>query len=300
MISIYMLPSIAALALKLTIFWFGRHSLASASAWLWLFFLGLFGMNLIELIGFFYIKKPLEGVVWLSIYYICAELAFLSLLALALENAKKLTKTLKSIIILFFILGTIPLLIPDAALTGAKSIGYSVTRVAGPYYFVVQLCIIFPMLSAIIISINFSQKKFSYSIRRKSQILLVACTPIFVSALLIMLIMQMNIAINASVILSLMINVSLLILIYTEHKERMYRFMTIIPKTREYLFIKNLSQLITDPTIGLDAGRNLIEREMIKEALILVDGNKLKAAQMLGVSRQTLHRRLEKIDLEKF
>lgn len=295
MISLYMLPSIAALALKLTIFWFGRHSLTSASIWLWIFFLGLFGMNSIELIGFFYTEKPESGLVWLSAYYIFTELTFFALLALSLENAGKMSSPVGLIILCLLIIGISPLFIPGAALAGAKSIGYSVTRIEGPYYFIVQLGILLPLISAVATSLYFSRKKIPFAVRRKSQILLIATSPIFITIFAVVTMMQVGLTVNASVVASFMTNVSLLILIYTEHKEQQYRFMTLIPRTKENRFIQQLTQLVSDPTIGLEQGRDLIEREMIKEALIIVDGNKIEAAKMLGISRQTLHRRLGKI-----
>lgn len=294
MVTVYALPSVAALALKILIFWYGRHSFKVASIWLWAFFIGLFGMNLIELVGFYYVEQPEKGIIWLTGYYISAILAFSALLALSLDNVDKLTYTLKIIIAVVFTAGVISLLIPGAALAGAKSIGYSVTRIAGPYYFVVQLSILLPLMSFLGCTAFFSFKATDHSARRKSQILLLSCIPIFVAVILIMIIMQMGLMVNASVILSFMITLTLLILVYTEHKERQYKFMSLIPNTKESYFVKKLSKIITDPTIGLDQGRELIENEMIREALVISGGNKIQAASVLGVSRQTLSRKLEK------
>ncbi len=294
MLTWYTLPSIFALALKLTIFWFGRRSLTTASIWLWIFFVGLFGMNLIELIGFYYVKyAPDKGLLELRLYYIFAELMLVSLCALSLENAGKLTTPIRNTLILFFIICAAPLIIPGAAITGFKNIGYSITRIPGPYYFIVQLGILLPLLGSIIASVYYSFNAKTYSEKRKSQILFIACSPFLVSIIIIMVLMQTGVKINAAVILSLMINITLLILIYTEHKENQYKFMSIIPRTREHEFIKKLSHIVTDPTIGLKRGRELIEKEMIYEALISTEGNKIKAAKLLGISRQTLHRRLD-------
>ena len=298
MIALYTLPSIAALALKLLLFWYGRKSLTSASIWLWAFFAGLFGMNFIELMGFHYINKADKGFAWLTWYYLLAEFTFLSLLALALENARRLTTITKYTLAACGAAGALPLLIPGAALAGAESIGYSVTRIPGPYYFVVQLGILGPIAATIIVAGFYANHK-DDATKRKSQILLISCSPIFLTVFIIMGLMQFGYKINASVILSLMINLTLLILIYTERKERQFKFMAFIPNSRENAFVSNLTKLVSDPSIGLDKGRMLIEQEMIREALILTDGNKVKAAEMLGVSRQTLTRRLNEAEKEK-
>ncbi len=299
MFTLYALPSVIALSLKLTIFWLGRHSIATSSLWLWLFFLGLFGMNLVELVGFYYVHQPEKGLIWLSAYYISAELAFISLLALSLENAQKLSGAIKLCLITCFTIGVIPLLIPGAALLGAKSIGYSVTRIPGPYYFIVQMAILLPLFGSIGLSVYYSFSSQLEMIQRKSQILLMSCIPIFLTVIIVMLVMHIGYQVNASVILSFMITITLVILVVTEHKEHRYKFMSLIPKTKENKFIRKLSNLIVDPAIGLDQGRELVEQEMIREALILTEGNKIKAAEMLGVSRQTLQRKINKFS-EKF
>lgn len=298
MISLYMMPSIFALALKITIFWFGRHSMKTATPWLWAFFLALFGLNLFELTSFYNIESSQFALLILKGYYTCALASCSSLLLIALHNTGKAKKFTVGITIFLSTLFIVTTLIPNAAISDVKSIGYSITRVAGPFYVIIQAGILVPLIATILLSLHSCFFSRDYFQRRKSQILLIACSPTFIAVFVVMLLMQMGFKINASVIVSITINITLLILIYTECTERQYRFMTIIPKTKENHFVKNLSLLITDPTIGLEKGRLLIEKEMIKETLLLTKGNKITAAKILGVSRQTLHRRINTFDQE--
>lgn len=294
MLTFYVLPSVVALSLKLMIFWFGRHSFKVASMWLWLFFVGLFGVNTAELIAFYFTSIPEKGFFVLSAYYIFSVITCFSMLFLSLENAGKLTELIKRILLVCFVITVVSLLVPGIALLGVESIGYSITRIAGPYYIVVQLGVLLPLISSLLISAYYSFYSSVYSVRKKSQVLLIACLPAFISVIIIMFLMQLGFQINASVILSLMITLALLILIYTEKRECQYKFMSLIPRTKEYMFVKKLANLIVDPTVGLEQGRELIEYEMIMEALSLSGGNKIKAASILGISRQTLSRKIEK------
>ena len=247
-------------------------------------------MNLIELGGFFYVGTPEEGVIGLTLYYIFTEITFFSLLALSLENAHILSRKVKIALIICLAIAMLPLLIPGAALAGAQSIGYTITRVAGPLYLVVQIGILAPLILSVLISIYYSRNHVVHSARRKSQILLFACSPIYAAIFTIILLMQLGVQLNAVVIASLMTTITLLILLDTEHREHQYRFMSMIPRTWESQFVKELTRTIADSEGGIAKGRRMMEQEMIREALIVARGNRVKAAKMLGISRQTLQR----------
>jgi DNA-binding NtrC family response regulator len=47
------------------------------------------------------------------------------------------------------------------------------------------------------------------------------------------------------------------------------------------------------------AGLNELEREAIREALLKTGGNRKRAAELLGISRRTLHYRLKEYGITK-
>lgn len=298
-----MLPSISALFFKLLIFWHTRHYLSKENFWLPIFFSGLLGINLTELASFSYIDNPKDGYIILSAYYFFSVMSIFSLLLLTLDTVKKLSKPLLVSVLLLFGIAILPLFIPGAALAGVASIGYSITRIAGPYYVVVQLGIIIPLLATFCILGYYSY--FGVNERQsKARALLFSCSPIFVAIIVIMTLMQLDYKVNASVVLSLMITVTMALLLFHERKGHHFRFIhpsviykisTLIPQSSDQRFIKNIIGLITQPSIGLSRGRELIEQEMVREAMLIANGHKEKAAIMLGISRQTLVRRLIKM-----
>lgn len=302
MLILYALPSITALILKLCIFWFGRNQMKSTSHWLVAFFICLFGINSMELLSFYFSSNPETGFFGLIFYYIFVLAALFSLLTLSLQNIHKLNRWTKTVLACLFIISITPLVIPNTGLAGAKSIGYSVTRIPGPYYFVVQLGILLPLIGSIGVLL-YGAWFSADDAKRKSRLLLLSCLPIFLGAITVLLLMQLGYAINAAVIMSMMITITMLIILLNERKHpvfqiidrrHIYQFTRLIPRSTDHHFVKQMVKLVTNPGIGLTKGKELIEQEMIREALATSNGNKTKAANLLGISRQTLVRLLEK------
>ncbi len=297
----YAIPSLVAVLLKFCILAFSWKAIKLVSVYLKIFLFSLFFLNLSELAAFFFVSDPQSGFSVLLSYYFFALLSFYSLLALTLDNANKLTLPIKIILLISFLIVTVVLLIPNAALAGVESIGYSITRVAGPYYFVIQLGLLLPLLCSLVLLFYFSARGESVVIQQKAKILLFACSPVFASTLLVIVLMQLGYRINASVVLSLMITVTMFVLLLSERKEYRFQFMDraylyrmarLIPRSTDSRFIAAMVNLVTHPNIGLEKGRELIEQEMVREALVLSNGHKGKAAEMLGISRQTLIRKI--------
>ena len=54
---------------------------------------------------------------------------------------------------------------------------------------------------------------------------------------------------------------------------------------------------LLDNNIPLDDAIEILERSMIRQALLLLGGNQCASARLLGVHRNTLQRKIEKYDL---
>lgn len=294
---IYVVPSILALALnlKLLIVFSGRRSFRTASPYLWFFFAGLFGMNANELFGFFYVNNADEGFVFLVGYYLSLLTAFFSSLCLAISLTKPLSRLLRLTIFCLYLFFCLITIIPDIAISGAESIGYSITRVPGPYYYVLVVGMISPITLSIAFLLFLALKTKIYDEKRRAWVLLLSYVPIFSVVLVVIPLMALGVKINASIVSSLTICISLWILIYTESKERLYKFMTFLPWTRERAFVDKMRRFLVNPELGISTAIDSLEREMIQEALDLANGNKTHAAKIVGMSRQTFDRRVKKL-----
>ena len=291
---VYAIPSVLALALKIVIFWMARHSLRQIRPWLWAFLIALFGTNLAELIGFYYIDDPAPSYYYLLCYYVCALWACLSLLGLSLDISGYGGPRWQWAIVGYGIITSALVATPGVAIADVKSIGYSVTRVAGPYYWVWQLSIIASLLCSLVI-LSYCWRHNSNSLsRRRAFVLLIGCAPMTLIIIAVIVFMQLGFDFNAAVLVSFFITFLLMVLVYTETNERLFRFLSIIPATREHRSARAINPLIfgQGPT-QLKEASAVFERELIKNAVERCGGNKTHAADMLGISRNTLLRKLK-------
>jgi len=260
-------------------------------------FTAFFVMNICELIGFRVSQTDANGLPVLILYYGFAVLASFSMLALALDNTG-LDRRLWAIpLVTTFIVVVVTLLSPGAAIVGIENIGFSATRVPGPYYFVVQLGLIVPLLSMIGIltfSATTAKNRTSSSL---AKIYLIAFAPVAITGVFIVLLMSLGAKINASGFVSLVVCGTIWVLLYTSTKKNQYVFMSYIPNTKENRSVHSIAAHLACPENGLKQALANLEAQIIKETLAMTEGNITHASEILGIGRSTLSQKAAKLEV---
>lgn len=292
---VYAFPSISAIAIKIVLLWYGRHFVRSASPWVCMFLFGLFGVNLCEMLSFFYVHDVDHPTAYRLLvgYYIAALASGAGYCYISVQLADRFIRFFRVCILCLLFIGIVTLVVPNAALTGVQSIGYSATRIAGPFYWILQLLIPLFWLAGGGALLYATHKGGNWLKKRRALALLYGSSPLLATIMVVMVLMQAGASMNATVVVSLAINVLLATLIYTEYESGIFRFLSYIPRTQEHQLVVYAARSAHDlASHGLSGAVANFERALIDNALRRCKGNKTGAANLLGVSRTTLRRKM--------
>ncbi len=291
----YVLPSLFALSLKIVLIGISQKQLLKINPVLLALFLSLLGLNICELLSF--LGDNIKGIALIIIkfYTLFALSTSFLMLSYSLDLYKKLSLTVSLFLGALFCTCSIILFVPKLTILDVQSIGYSLTRIPGPFYFILQIALALSLLGTIGVNITSIIRPISEQAKRRSLIFLISISPVIFTGLTVILLMAMGAKINGIIFVSLAVIVTLWVLIYltlmTERKENLYHFMALLPASREQRFILQMSEFLDRPDMGVKEAMATLEQELYYQVLLKTGNNKSKAANIIGVSRQTLLRR---------
>lgn len=295
--------SFLALSLKLLVLWIYRNSIWLLSPWALGVFSGFVAMNIVELIMFTFPEPEHLARPFGVVYHLGAIVASASLVGLILSVVGCLPNWATVSIFTASGIGVLVIVVPGAGIEGMRDIGYSYSRIPGPFYWVFQLLILSFDFVAVVALIFGSWFSNSILVRRKSKALFLSLSPIIIVSVCVLVLMQMGFQVNALLLVSFAIILLLIGVIITEtevvktggntNPGPLFRFLTLLPGTEEHKLLKTARDTMCwGDNSSLDIAAKSYERMVISEAMKISKGNKAAAAKALGISRTTLNRKL--------
>lgn len=295
------LSSIVALLIKFSLFWVGKGALFKDNRPLAIFLVALCASNIAELMIFMNMDHPqyLFGI--LQAYYAAAIIAAASLFYLSIHVTHR-NLYFAAISFAIALLIVILTFIPGVTLSGFQSIGYSITRVPGEYFSLLQVYLVGIALLSLGLLIYGAIKSSDRMVNKRSLVLLISVAPLIFFTVTITIALSFGFKFNATVVNSMATSLMLVILIYCEKHYRLFRFLSYVPYTHEYelrtragkLVDKMIQELFDSRSpVNLKDIRNEFETSLIQLAIESTGGNKTHAAKLLGIGKATLHRKIE-------
>lgn len=301
--SIYAVPSFLALIVKAWLFWFSRDSLLTHNRPLGLFLLALFCLNLAEFNLFFYVDKPEKALGMMLFYWSSAIASVASFLYLASRLAGY---SLSSYLLLSAaVLMILTVVTSDFFIAGTTAIAYSVTRIKGEYYLLLQLYVLFHLFFGLFLLAQAGRNHSDVWVRKKCSVVFLSMLPTVLAVTVVLLLMHLEFDINATGIVSVTIIFFLAAIIFTESKYSLLNLLTIALTSKESLYFKQILIPEIHFLCSVYSGKKMRIKEELKEferVLIMValeenNGNRHHTAEQLGLSKAGLDTKLRNLNL---
>lgn len=308
-VPLYAFFSITAMLIKLGLLSFSRTWLSLKNRWFFGLFIGLLGINIFELCCILYVTPNQLALSFLKAFHLSCLFAASMLLGLILRIQGKASSSATGVIVFLLLASSTAVILPGAGIAGVQSLGHSITRVAGPFYWVFQLTFLFFLAAAVSLLAREVWVGEPHGVRRRSKALLMAAAPFFLGGPSVVVLMQLGFQVNAVATASFTIILFLLAFIITESEvvsvsaepkeDRLSRLLSLWPATSEFKLTAHVRKAICErEKTGFQAGMETFEKAIISDILRSCNGNKSIAAKQLGISRTTLRRKLEALGLK--
>lgn len=297
--TVYMLPALLALLIKLVIVFYAfggqKHSKVFAVM------VSIFAIhNICEVLVLLEGGGIITSSYILLSYYVTSIWALLAMLVYVSEVSRIQIPWFKGIALCATGLLTAMILFSQGIIGGERSLGYTVTAVRGPFYWVFQAFSLTAFVSAVLLLIKgtkYSEQKGSrvaedHMVEIQSSYTLLALSPIVIVGLAIMILMNIGVQINAVMVFPVATTLFLLVTLKSEAEHKLTDLRRFLPWSKERRTSREIMEIFSsysrDDANYRDAVGE-IEKLLVLHKYQKSGGNASKTAQQMGMPRSSLY-----------
>lgn len=302
--NIYVVPALLALIFKLFILIYARMDKQSSTSLLVLISI-LACHNAIELIGYTRFLDD-QGVATLFRGYYVATVLMLAALPMHAHivsgNSSKIMVPLIGAVALSV---SLLIMFSDLIVAGYVSIGYSLTAVVGPYFFVFSLFVLFSLSACVATLVAGVKNAKTAMAANRCLYSLLAFSPLLLVSFLALALKLSGASMNGAGIIPVATSIFLYILLKSEAKHQLTDIRRYLPLSQEKRsaneFLRLMDQYAQSDNKpnAFSELREGIERQAVLYTLAKCDDNITKAATMMGVqNRSTLYSMMRRLKID--
>jgi len=261
--------------------------------------------NAIELIGYVQFLNDSSVELYFRPYYVATIYVFMYVLLHGLAISRFENTVLTSVLVLIATALSLLVIFTDTIVAGHYSIGYSVSAIEGPFYWVFSLYILITLIASTSALLYRYRSAVSQLESVRCLYSLFALSPLILVSLVVLALKAAEVNINGAVLIPIATAVFLAVVLKGESQHKLSDIRRFLPFSPERAISNNLMELIDGYTHGgnqTDAYKNLhasIEREIIFYTLNKCDNNITRTTQMMGLkNRSTLYSMMNRLEID--
>jgi len=261
--------------------------------------------NAIELIGYVQFLNDSSVELYFRPYYVATIYVSMYVLLHGLAISRFENTVLTSVLVLIATALSLLVIFTDTIVAGHYSIGYSVSAIEGPFYWVFSLYILITLIASTSALLYRYRSAVSQLESVRCLYSLFALSPLILVSLVVLALKAAEVNINGAVLIPIATAVFLAIVLKGESQHKLSDIRRFLPFSPERAISNNLMELIDGYTHGgnqTDAYKNLhasIEREIIFYTLNKCDNNITRTTQMMGLkNRSTLYSMMNRLEID--
>jgi len=290
--NVFILIVVTALALKAFVLWLARQVPGETKV-----FLGLVLMfalhNTCELLIYLNVFQGYSADWLLRAYYVASALVVTWMCLYSMHVAGFTSKYARNVPLILGGAVSLIYLFSDLVLSGAESLGPGVTAIKGPFYLIFQITMFSGFLFVIMSLLWMRKTTDSYLTKTRCTLILLALLPVIIAAMSVIVLMQLNVKVNAAGLIPISTSIFLILVLRMERSHKLTDVRMLIPGSEENRVLGELMEAFSNYSIHGGHHKdtlNEIERALVMyKHVSMSDKPTAEIAAAMGMPRPTLY-----------